>query len=449
MSAVEDSFPWLLDSPVWVAWDMSDGRKVPKSPFGGNAKSNDPGTWGTYQEAADIARKRGYSGIGVMLSDGIVGIDLDGVVDADGKISDWAQKIVNDIGSYAEISPSGTGVHILAYADPEKVGAIGRANHRVGLEIYNHGRYFTVTGDSINDEQIADRTSAVAKLLADRFPSESAEDRLRRGVRQTVEDQVKRQANQTMRKNADRDGLRYARVPMGVETCTFCMKLASRGFVYHSEAKAGGEGNHYHPNCRCKVIPGFQDTVVDGYDPAALYGVWRQFEQIDLNQSLTRAERDMAKAAVLEGPLLNTRADPAVEYFGPAEDDDPEKLSEIKSWLAENGIKVRLSDRDHERIGYSPGIKAGEPGQLIATDGMSLSAWMHEADHARYDIENGMPGFTAYLRDCKLREEMESRAYGVEISLAKGAGYNELVDRLQSLLREEIDRLEGDFGHDS
>lgn len=301
MSSIEDNLAGLLDSPVWVAWDMSGGRKVPKSPFGGNARSNDPTTWGTYREAASIAQERGYSGIGVMLSDGVVGIDLDGVVGSDGKIADWAQRIIDDVGSYAEISPSGTGVHILAYADPEKIGAIGRANHRIGLEVYNHGRYFTVTGDSVNDEPLADRTQAVARLLAERFPAESAEDRLRRGVRQTVEDQVRRRANETMRKNAARDGLRYARVPMGAETCTFCIMLASRGFVYHSEAKAGGEGNHYHSNCRCKVIPGFPDAEVEGYDPDALYGVWQTFEGIDADEGLSVAEKNAAKRAVLDG----------------------------------------------------------------------------------------------------------------------------------------------------
>ena len=52
----------------------------------------------------------------------------------------------------------------------------------------------------------------------------------------------------------------------------------------------------------------------------------------------------------------------------------------------------------------------------------------------------------AYLSDYKLREEMERRAYGVEISIAEEAGYNDLVARLQDLLKEEIDRLEADFG---
>ena len=264
-------------------------------------------------------------------------------------------------------------------------------------------------------------------------------------------DATRQAANRTMLGNALRDegrGVRYARVPTGAETCTFCRMLSSRGFVYRSKESAKLFG-HNHRGCNCEVVVSTDADGLEGYDPDRERDIWQKYEEIDADESLSRAENEAAKRAVIVDTLLNTRADPAAEYFGPAEEDDPEKLSEIKSWLAGNGIEVRVSGKGRERIGYSPGIKAGEPGQLIATDGMSLSAWMHEADHARYDIENGMPGFTAYLRDYKLREEMESRAYGVEISLAKEAGYNELVDRLQGLLREEIDRLEGDFGHDS
>lgn len=93
-------------------------------------------------------------------------------------------------------------------------------------------------------------------------------------------DQVARRANQTMRLNAKRDGLRYARVPMGGETCSFCAMLASRGFDFKT-AKSAGDGNHYHKGCRCKVIPGFPDIKVEGYDPDEWLDRWRMFEEID------------------------------------------------------------------------------------------------------------------------------------------------------------------------
>lgn len=85
-------------------------------------------------------------------------------------------------------------------------------------------------------------------------------------------------------------GIRYARVPMGVETCTYCTMLASRGFDYRSEESAGHAS---HRGCDCLVVPGVQGrTVVGGYDPKALYARWKAFEEVDalgLPQSQSRA----------------------------------------------------------------------------------------------------------------------------------------------------------------
>lgn len=261
-----------------------------------------------------------------------------------------------------------------------------------------------------------------------------------------------RSLNETIIANVGRDkdkGARFARVPTGFETCTFCMMLASRNAVYHTR-KTAGEFKHFHRHCDCKVVPSFDPDpdaeVVEGVKPKELRELYKQFKKIDETEGLSSAEKDARKRAVAANPLLGTRSDPALEYFGPAELDDPERLDEIKSWLKDNGFEIKVSSRDRERIGYSPGSKAGDKGQVIVTEGMSLSAWLHETDHAKFDLENGLHGLMAYLADYNLREEMERRAYGVEISIAEEAGYNDLVARLQNLLREEIDRLEADYG---
>lgn len=264
----------LRDESVWVAWDDEGGRKVPKSPHGGNARSNDPSTWGTYAEAEAARSKNGYSGVGLMLTDGYIGIDLDGVLD-DGEMADWAREIVDGIGSYAEVSPSGTGIHVIAWADPEQVGAVGRNNRRDGIEIYNHGRYFTVTGEHVAGDGVRDITGDVAGFISRWFRGESPEEAVRRRVGDLASAQVKRMANRTMTRNAARDGVRYARVPTGAETCGWCLMLASRGFVYASE-KTAGATDHYHNDCDCKIMPEFGDTEVEGYDPDALYDVYSE-----------------------------------------------------------------------------------------------------------------------------------------------------------------------------
>lgn len=102
-------------------------------------------------------------------------------------------------------------------------------------------------------------------------------------VLQRIDYEMKRSAGNSMVENGARDDLkpRYARVPTGAETCAFCTMLASRGFVYHTRAKAGAL-DHYHANCDCRIVCSW-DTYesgtsrrrsaveVEGYDMDALY----------------------------------------------------------------------------------------------------------------------------------------------------------------------------------
>lgn len=73
--------------------------------------------------------------------------------------------------------------------------------------------------------------------------------------------------------------IRYARVPTGAETCTYCMMLASRGCVYHNEERAGHAS---HRGCNCVIIPGIRNsTTIAGYDTDDLMGLWQDYKTID------------------------------------------------------------------------------------------------------------------------------------------------------------------------
>ena len=121
---------------------------------------------------------------------------------------------------------------------------------------------------------------------------------------------VLRSLNETIIRNVGRDrrsGVRFARVPTGAETCTFCLMLASRGAVYHSR-KTAGEFRHFHRRCDCKVVPGFEDDpdaeLVEGVRPDEMRDQWWQMEKIDATEGLSETERDELKRRVLEGGEL-------------------------------------------------------------------------------------------------------------------------------------------------
>ena len=97
-------------------------------------------------------------------------------------------------------------------------------------------------------------------------------------VLQRIDYEMKRSAGESMFANGRRDPRRpkFARVPTGAETCDFCLMLASRGFVYSSEATAGAiKLDHYHSGCNCRVVCQWEDGGVEDYDTDAIYDRWQ------------------------------------------------------------------------------------------------------------------------------------------------------------------------------
>ncbi len=139
----------MRDLKQWVCWrsEERDGKptKIPYSPLTSKrASSTDPDTWSGYPEAVAAYKEYGYDGIGFVFTDAdpYCGVDLDRCLDPEtGEIEPWAQEIIDELDSYTEISPSGTGVHILVRATlPE-----GR-NRKGRIEMYGRDRYFTMSG---------------------------------------------------------------------------------------------------------------------------------------------------------------------------------------------------------------------------------------------------------------------------------------------------------------
>jgi primase-polymerase (primpol)-like protein len=147
-------------------YEQVKGRltKVPYCSVTRKAATNRPGTWNTFSGALDIYKANAghFNGVGIALGDGIAGIDLDHVIDAEGRLDPKAAEIVAEIPGYIERSPSGNGLHILVKGSLPAPGERGNShikfgivstpindNSKPGIEFYDETspRYFTVTGD--------------------------------------------------------------------------------------------------------------------------------------------------------------------------------------------------------------------------------------------------------------------------------------------------------------
>ncbi len=160
----------LAALPNWVAWLPDKCPVDPKT--GAHAKANAPSTWATLERAFAWHEAHPESnGVGFEFAAPYVGVDLDHVVDSvTREIEPRAVEIVARLASYAEFSPSGTGIHVIVRgALPAAIKLSDYPTPGRGVEMYAERRYFTVTGNRIHgsSDVIEDRGDVVAALHAE------------------------------------------------------------------------------------------------------------------------------------------------------------------------------------------------------------------------------------------------------------------------------------------
>src|SRR5258705_6502299 len=136
----------------WCVWRYEDiGAKKPtKVPYQVNGKLasvNEPATWSSFEAVIKVDC---YDGIGFIFSDNdpYTFIDLDDpsvLSNGDSNPNyqtdlDRQIKIFREFDSYAEISPSGKGLHIIIR------GGVPSGRRRSFIEVYSSQRYATFTG---------------------------------------------------------------------------------------------------------------------------------------------------------------------------------------------------------------------------------------------------------------------------------------------------------------
>lgn len=163
----------LKNLPNWICWkavpqprpdDPEHIGKIPINPrTGGKAQSNNPDTWTDFDTAFKASEQ--HSGIGFMFGNSpFFGVDIDKAEPDIREFLDGGNGIVSEfihaLRSYAELSPSGKGIHIICRGELPK-GARRRGN----VEMYDSGRFFTVTGNNIGEyTAVEDCTEAIKPL---------------------------------------------------------------------------------------------------------------------------------------------------------------------------------------------------------------------------------------------------------------------------------------------
>jgi putative DNA primase/helicase len=128
----------ILDRPRFALWKLTaEGRKLPlRADRTACASCTDSSTWVSFDAVA--AALRGGEGILFALGDGIGGLDLDDAL----PLSSEGRLFLGHLDSYTEVSPSGTGLHVLFGHTGELA-----SRRRGSVELYFRSRFFTITGD--------------------------------------------------------------------------------------------------------------------------------------------------------------------------------------------------------------------------------------------------------------------------------------------------------------
>lgn len=145
----------------WLVWRYepgeSEAKKYRKMPFyagggkrfGNQGDENDRRRLVTLAVAVDAVLRGDFDGVGFAFlpGDGLIGIDLDGMIDpGSGEVSERCQAIIDACASYTEYSPSGCGVHVFCALGADAGEIKSFKSNKVGVECFVGAQFFTFTG---------------------------------------------------------------------------------------------------------------------------------------------------------------------------------------------------------------------------------------------------------------------------------------------------------------
>lgn len=236
--------------PQWVCWRYEWDGKWRKPPFhpltGQRTDPTELGRWGTYHEAVRALVRGGYDGIGYVFlpSEGYVRLDFDDCRDPQtGIIDQWAVEILDYLQVYAEVSPTGEGLHAIAKGElgrvDRKVSGLGE-RHQGTLEMYSQGQnYLTWTNERLNEGTIRECGSELCTLYDIVYWRQMYQERVKRqgsGVRELPTIEVQTEPLSPGQQKADTWLLTRARnAKNGQVFCTLFDELPGAGSQHEND----------------------------------------------------------------------------------------------------------------------------------------------------------------------------------------------------------------------
>jgi len=316
----------LREQPRWVAWQWERREdkwtKVPvNARTGSRAESDNPATWTDFETARNYAATRtNIAGIGYVFSadDPHTGIDFDNCRDPEtGELDAWAAAALAGFDSYAEVSPSGTGIKAFVQATlPDHGIRRKRPDDLPGgmVEMYDRGRFFTVTGHHVRDTPatIHDAQEAVDALYARLTSTKTRDDTA--GARQADDKQETRDTltddELIALASRARNGAKFTALWMG----------STAGYPSHSEADSA----------LCSLV-----AFYTGPDAARIDGLFRQ-------SRLMRPKWDERRGTDTYGAItVKETIDRRSEYWQPGE-----RFADYREWQAIQGGEAITSEPD-------------------------------------------------------------------------------------------------------
>lgn len=328
----------MKEKSQWVCWRLEDRDgnrvKVPKNPHNGyNAKPNDPSTWGTYEECLEGQRRYICDGIGIMLADGLCGIDIDAI--NHGTISESINPLEKEIckifeGTYMEYSPSGNGIHILGMCDINQLPFVTMQDEKTKIDT----KYYSKNPNNNLEMYIAGTTNRFFTFT---------EELLGTNYFNNITEEMRMFAEIYMRRNDIKEDEYQLDIETKMEEILSLARNSKNGRKFIKLYYDGDISDYNYDESSADL------ALCD------LLAFWtkKDKELIDKLFRNSRLYRPKWERADYRQMTIDTACANVTEVYNDSESDNDEKTRELtldilNEWLHQNGISIRSNEITHE-----------------------------------------------------------------------------------------------------